>query len=204
MMHTVLFKLALVVVCLTFPALGSIVKDIDYRNIEEVLSQQPILLEFYAPWCGHCKNFEIPFQSTGAQLDNHGFVSGKVDIDASPALAARFGVDSIPQFFLIRDNKVWKIKSRRTVDSLVSFCTSDYLSEPDMGMWSSPLGPIGRVKGSVTHMGGKFMDHMAAWSKQMNVPILVPYIMIAILVAIAILLCTFAGIYYSVTHVKTD
>jgi thiol-disulfide isomerase/thioredoxin len=178
--------------------------DVNHRNIEEVLGNQPLILEFYAPWCQHCKNFELPYQTVARTVSQEGYLTGRVDIDASPAVAARFGVQSIPMFFLVRDGKVWKIKNRRTIDNLVEFCLHEYTLEPSMGMWLSPLGPVGRFKGVLTHAGGKVIDNMTAWSTSMKVPILIPYVIVALVFALSILLCTFAGIYYSVTHVKMD
>jgi hypothetical protein len=129
---------------------------------------------------------------------------GKIDIDASPAIAARFGVHTIPSFFLIRGSKVWKIENRRSADEIVEFCTTEYESERAIEMLASPLGPIGRVKGLLANWGGRFVDVMQEWSDSSGLPSFVPYVLISVLFAVSILFCTFAGIFYSVAHAKMD
>lgn len=198
------FRFLILLALFVVDSFGANVVNIDHRNIEEVLQKQPVLIEFFATWCKHCTNFAESYEDVAHKLQAHEFLTGKVDIDASPALAARFNVKSIPQFFLVRDSKVWKIVNRRSIDGLVDYCLVDYLKEPSINMISSPLGPFGRVKGFLSHSGGWVVDYISEWSDSMGVPHIVPYIMIAVAFAISILSCTFIGIYYSVKHVKTD
>jgi thiol-disulfide isomerase/thioredoxin len=51
-----------------------------------VLSKQPVLLEFYAPWCSHCKTFEPSYKIVATKLAPHGFTTARVDIEANPAI----------------------------------------------------------------------------------------------------------------------
>ena len=72
---------------------------------EVLRSDKPVLLDFYADWCGPCKMLapvlhEIAEESTGA------LKVGKVNVDEQMELAMRFQVSSIPMLVVFKDGKV--------------------------------------------------------------------------------------------------
>ncbi|WP_322174107.1 thioredoxin [Acutalibacter caecimuris] len=79
------------------------VHTITTENFEaEVLgSQLPVLVDFWAEWCGPCRMFS-PIIDEFAQANPDKVKVGKVNVDEQPELAARFGVMSIPTAILFR------------------------------------------------------------------------------------------------------
>ena len=80
------------------------ITSLNFEN-EVLNADKPVLLDFYADWCGPCKMLapvlhEIAEESTGA------FKVGKVNVDEQPELAAEFGVMSIPALLLFENGKL--------------------------------------------------------------------------------------------------
>ena len=91
---------------------------ISKSNFDEVVkSEKPVLLDFYADWCGPCR-MVAPIVAEIAE-ERGDIVVGKVNVDNEPALAEQFGVFSIPTLVLIKDGK--------TVAQAVGFQPKDKL-----------------------------------------------------------------------------
>jgi len=83
------------------------VLKIDKSNISEHLAgSSPILLDFYADWCGPCRMVAPIVEEIAAEHSE--FRVGKVNVDEEPELASKYGVFSIPSLIVFKDGKPYR------------------------------------------------------------------------------------------------
>ena len=76
--------------------------EITADNLDSTVTENDIvLLDFWAEWCGPCRQFAPVFEQASA--DNADLVFGKVDTEAQPALQMAFNVMSIPTLMIFRE-----------------------------------------------------------------------------------------------------
>ena len=75
------------------------------ENFEDIKnSDKPVLLDFYAVWCGPCQMMSPIVDELAEQ--NPQYVVGKINVDDDPELAQAFSVVSIPTLVVMKDGKV--------------------------------------------------------------------------------------------------
>ena len=75
------------------------------ENFEEIKNgAKPVLLDFYADWCGPCRMVAPIIEEIGGERDD--IVVGKINVDEQGELAQQFGVMSIPTLVVLKNGEI--------------------------------------------------------------------------------------------------
>jgi thioredoxin 1 len=95
------------------------VNDIDFEK-EILKSEQPALVDFWAPWCGPCKAIgPIVEELAGSYADR--VKMAKMNVDDNPKTSAAYGIRSIPTILLFKGGKV--------LDTLIGLVSKERLED---------------------------------------------------------------------------
>ncbi|THG08840.1 hypothetical protein TEA_017866 [Camellia sinensis var. sinensis] len=115
-----------------FLALSAFADDVvvlTEENFEKEIGQdRGALVEFYAPWCGHCKKLAPEYEKLGASFKKaKSVLIGKVDCDEHKSVCSKYGVSGYPtiQWFPKGSLEPKKYEGARTLEALVEFVNSE-------------------------------------------------------------------------------
>ena len=179
--------------------------EVTSANAREFLDADAILLEFYAPWCGHCSNFKPAYQEVAAELTkNNAFRVGMCDITANAAMSGRFDVREIPALYLYKRGELYKYSGPFHASAIKTWAVKEFTNNAPIPMYLSPLGPLGNLKGLLIHGGVSLTQFVPNLSETLGIPEYLSIILIASGLGLSILACTFVGVFVSVSHEKED
>ena len=199
------FQVALVLICGISLAVSAKIVEIDSTNAHYFFKGDAnLLVEFYAPWCGHCHKFESSYMELGMELvEGHGYKVGRVDITNNAAIMGRFGVQEIPSLFVYKEGETYQY----TGGTLMKANVKDWALAPrgvPISWLSSPFGPIGRLKGLLLYSGTSLVSLTHVVSNSLGISHMGGIVIVALCGGLLILVMTIMGVIISLPHEKND
>lgn len=83
-------------------------KELNQQELDQLIqeSTKPVLVDFFATWCGPCKAMAPILESVEKSADGQVADFVKVDVDKEPELSAKYGVMAVPTIVLIKDGNI--------------------------------------------------------------------------------------------------
>ncbi|KXS16794.1 thioredoxin-like protein [Gonapodya prolifera JEL478] len=162
--------------------------DLTDTTFDSALREYPAhswLLELYAPWCRYCQQFAPQYIQVAKAVhqspEEFGNVMvARIDIEANPALAARFMVTRLPSFYYITGKSVFPVElNSRSQNALLYYLADqDWKSAKAVSWLMGPFGPVARLLGFTARLMflvqslGNSAKGLFSWVPQEYLPVL--------------------------------
>ncbi|KAK1172115.1 protein disulfide-isomerase TMX3-like [Acipenser oxyrinchus oxyrinchus] len=115
-------KLSLFYAAVCTAVVSAFVEELD-DSFKDTRMGDTWIVDFYAPWCGHCKKLEPVWHEVGAEMRSSGSPVrvGKIDATAYSSVASELGVRGYPTIKLLKGDLAYNYRGPRTKDDIIEF-----------------------------------------------------------------------------------
>ena len=85
--------------------MSDLVKHISDAEFQGEVAQGVTLVDFWAPWCGHCRQIAPILEELAGEFQGKAKIV-KINVDDNPAVASQFGIQSIPTLLLFKNGEL--------------------------------------------------------------------------------------------------
>jgi protein disulfide isomerase len=116
------------VVGLVLLAAGAAAEEVIALNTavfdQHIKDNRQTLVEFYAPWCGHCKKLAPEYEKAANKLKPQNIKLAKIDATEEKDLASKFNVKGFPTLIWFEEGKEMEYDGTRTSDGIIEWVNS--------------------------------------------------------------------------------
>jgi len=99
-----------------------LIKKIDDENFSQTISNEVVLVDFFAEWCGPCRMLAPILDALAEELDGK-VTFGQIDVDQSPKTTTTFQITSVPTLILFKKgkemNRIVGLKDQETLKKII-------------------------------------------------------------------------------------